>query len=201
MLGIPRSPRAVYATGFASASTDALSSAGVIAWSSQSECPHRQHFQSSRVVARHANRRASEMCDLSRASRPPHRQVNMEAPPLGEGSAPFGPPTSPRFHWNRGRFGSGRIGNAGKRGRPSSSRHDMSLVVTPTRLIERLQALYPDASRRSLKQWLTGSRVRVNGAVVIRGDVEIALEDRVELAAPAPPACPAPLRLVHEDDA
>ena len=76
----------------------------------------------------------------------------------------------------------------------------MSLVVTPTRLIERLQALYPDASRRSLKQWLTGSRVRVNGAVVIRGDVEIALGDRVELAAPAPPACPAPLRLVHEDD-
>src|SRR5213593_1792965 len=45
MLGIPRSPRAVYATGFASASTDALSSAGVIAWSSQSECPHRQHFR------------------------------------------------------------------------------------------------------------------------------------------------------------
>jgi len=72
--------------------------------------------------------------------------------------------------------------------------------VTATRLIERLQALYPGASRRSLKQWLAGSRVRVNGAVVIRGDVEIADGDRVQLASPAPPACPAPLRLVHEDE-
>ncbi len=72
--------------------------------------------------------------------------------------------------------------------------------MTATRLIERLQALYPGASRRSLKQWLAGSRVRVNGAVVIRGDVEIADGDRVQLASPAPPACPAPLRLVHEDE-
>ncbi len=72
--------------------------------------------------------------------------------------------------------------------------------MTVPRLIERLQALYPDASRRSLKQWLAGSRVRVNGAVVRRGDVEIGAGDRVELSSPAPAACPAPLRLVHEDD-
>ncbi|MGH7306732.1 MAG: RluA family pseudouridine synthase [Candidatus Rokuibacteriota bacterium] len=72
--------------------------------------------------------------------------------------------------------------------------------MTSTSLIERLHALYPEASRRSLKQWLTGSRVRVNGAVTVRGDVEVVVEDRIELAPPAPPACPAPLRLVHEDD-
>ena len=72
--------------------------------------------------------------------------------------------------------------------------------MTATRLIERLQALYPGASRRSLKQWLAGSRVRVNGAVVVRGDVEIGDEDRVHLASAPPPPCPMPLRLVHEDD-
>jgi 23S rRNA pseudouridine1911/1915/1917 synthase len=72
--------------------------------------------------------------------------------------------------------------------------------VISRRLIDRLQSLYPEASRRSLKQWLTGSRVRVNGAVVVRGDAEVDPADRIELTSPAPPACPAPLRLVHEDD-
>src|SRR5262249_57050773 len=72
--------------------------------------------------------------------------------------------------------------------------------MTAARLIDRLQALFPEASRRSLKRWLAGSRVRVNGAVVTRGDAEIAAADRVELAAPAPTSCPAPLRLVHDDD-
>src|SRR5437016_10965460 len=72
--------------------------------------------------------------------------------------------------------------------------------MTATRLIERLHALYPEASRRSIKQWLNGSRVRVNGAVIVRGDVAIAPADRVELASPTAPGCPAPLRLVHEDD-
>ena len=42
--------------------------------------------------------------------------------------------------------------------------------------------------------------MRVNGAVVVRGDVEVDVDDRVELNAPAPPGCPTPLRLVHEDD-
>jgi 23S rRNA pseudouridine1911/1915/1917 synthase len=64
----------------------------------------------------------------------------------------------------------------------------------------RLGALYPGASGRSLKQWLEAGRVRVNGQVVRRGDVDVRGTDRVELGAPPPPAFPAPLRLVHEDD-
>ena len=51
------------------------SSSGVVDWSSQSEWPQSQHFQSKRVVARHAKRRASEMWDLSNVSGPPHRHV------------------------------------------------------------------------------------------------------------------------------
>ena len=72
--------------------------------------------------------------------------------------------------------------------------------MSSTRLLERLHALYPEASRRSLKQWLAASRVRVNGAVVVRGDVEISAGDRVELKSPASATGPAPLRLVYEDD-
>jgi len=72
--------------------------------------------------------------------------------------------------------------------------------VIRTRLVDRLRALYPEASRRSLERWLVGSRVRVNGAVVTRGDVEIDVDDRVDLGSPARAAFPAPLRLVHEDD-
>ena len=68
------------------------------------------------------------------------------------------------------------------------------------RLYERLQALYPGASHRRLKQWLEASRIRVNGAIVRRGDLAVGVEDRVELIAAQPPACPPPLRLVHEDE-
>jgi 23S rRNA pseudouridine1911/1915/1917 synthase len=64
---------------------------------------------------------------------------------------------------------------------------------------DRLHALYPEASGRSLKQWLEAGRVRVNGAVVRRGDAPVAHRDRVELGEPPPPAFPEPLRLVHED--
>ena len=66
-------------------------------------------------------------------------------------------------------------------------------------LEERLQALYPGTSRRGLKRWLASSRVRVNGAVVRRGDLVIGADDRVELTAAPAPACPHPLGLVHED--
>lgn len=67
------------------------------------------------------------------------------------------------------------------------------------RLNERLKAAYPDASRRAVKQWIASSRVRVNGAVVRRGDTMVGAADRIELGAlPAPP-CPHPLALVHED--
>ena len=67
------------------------------------------------------------------------------------------------------------------------------------RLIDRLQALYPEASRRSLRQWLATSRVRVNGAVVGRGEVEVESGDRVALG-DAAPSDPSPLRLIYEDD-
>ncbi len=66
-------------------------------------------------------------------------------------------------------------------------------------LRERLAALHPGASGRRLKQWLEGARVRVNGAVVRRGDVPVRPGDRVELGVPPPPAFPAPLTLIHED--
>jgi 23S rRNA pseudouridine1911/1915/1917 synthase len=65
----------------------------------------------------------------------------------------------------------------------------------------RLRALYPATSGRRLKGWLEQGRVRVNGAVVRRGDVAIAAGDRVELGAAPPPSLPAPLALVHEDAA
>jgi 23S rRNA pseudouridine1911/1915/1917 synthase len=65
------------------------------------------------------------------------------------------------------------------------------------KLDERLRALYPDASGRAIKQWLARARVRVNGAVVRRGDAAVGAGDRVELTAPPPPSCP--LALVHED--
>jgi 23S rRNA pseudouridine1911/1915/1917 synthase len=59
--------------------------------------------------------------------------------------------------------------------------------------------MFPGASGRGLKQWLERGRVRVNGAVVRRGDVAVGLQDRVELGGVPPPPIPAPLRLVHED--
>ena len=67
-------------------------------------------------------------------------------------------------------------------------------------LRERLGALHPGASGRSIKQWLEAGRVRVNGAVVRRGAAPVADADRVELGAPPPPPFPAPLRLVHADE-
>jgi 23S rRNA pseudouridine1911/1915/1917 synthase len=69
------------------------------------------------------------------------------------------------------------------------------------RLGDRLRALYPGASGRARKQWLTRGRVRVNDRVVKRADVEIAGGDRVMLGAPPPPPFPSPLRSIHEDAA
>ncbi len=67
-------------------------------------------------------------------------------------------------------------------------------------LRDRLAALHAGASRRRIKEWLEGSRVRVNGAVIRRGDVAVGAGDRVELAAPPPPPFPALLALIHEDE-
>jgi 23S rRNA pseudouridine1911/1915/1917 synthase len=66
-------------------------------------------------------------------------------------------------------------------------------------LLARLEALHPGASRRSVKQWLAGGRVRVNGEVVRRGDAPVAADDRVTLGPPPPPTLPGRLRIVHED--
>ena len=76
------------------------------------------------------------------------------------------------------------------------------MPIEPSRpicLLDRLQALFPEASRTSLRSWLATGRVRVNGEVVRRGDVEVVASDRVTLGAP-PVAFPPSLVLVHEDD-
>jgi 23S rRNA pseudouridine1911/1915/1917 synthase len=65
---------------------------------------------------------------------------------------------------------------------------------------DRLRALQGSVSGRTVKQWLEAGRVRVNGAVVRRGDTPVVKADRVELGAPLPPPFPAPLRLVHADE-
>jgi len=67
-------------------------------------------------------------------------------------------------------------------------------------LINHLVAAHPEASRRSVKQWLAAGRVRVNGDVVRRGTTQLAAGDRVVLGAAPPPALPEQLRIVHEND-
>ena len=67
-------------------------------------------------------------------------------------------------------------------------------------LLARLRAQFPDASGRALRQWLADGRVRVDGVVVRDGRIAVASGQAVALAPHAPPAFPAPLRLVHEDD-
>lgn len=71
-------------------------------------------------------------------------------------------------------------------------------------LAERLRAEFPGASGRSMKQWLTAGRVRVNARVVSDPRVVVAPGDRVSLgpaaAAPArPDAFPLGLVVFHED--
>jgi 23S rRNA pseudouridine1911/1915/1917 synthase len=66
-------------------------------------------------------------------------------------------------------------------------------------LLERLRALFPETSRRSLKQWLEHGRVTVNGRVADDGRVTVAPGDRISLGSRTATPFPAPLRLVHED--
>jgi 23S rRNA pseudouridine1911/1915/1917 synthase len=67
-------------------------------------------------------------------------------------------------------------------------------------LLDRLHALFPEASRTSLRQWLAHGRVEVDGRVVRDGRTAVDAGARISLgrhgAVPFPPA----LRLVHEDD-
>ena len=67
-------------------------------------------------------------------------------------------------------------------------------------LLDRLSELFPEASGRSVKQWLEHGRVEVDGHVVRDGRATVGAAARITLgrhgAVPFPPA----LRLVHEDD-
>lgn len=67
-------------------------------------------------------------------------------------------------------------------------------------LLERLRALYPEASGRSLKQWLDAGRVAVNGRPARDGRRVVAAGDAVALTARRAAAFPRGLGLVHEDD-
>lgn len=68
-------------------------------------------------------------------------------------------------------------------------------------LVERLRALYPEASGVSRKDWLQHGRVSVNGTVVRDGRTPVAAGDHVVLGKEtvARTRLPHPLTLVHED--
>ena len=72
-------------------------------------------------------------------------------------------------------------------------------------LLDRLRALYPEASRRSHKQWIEGGRVTVNGRTALDARTAVGPEDHVALGGPDSPsrgrgrAFPPSLRLIHED--
>jgi 23S rRNA pseudouridine1911/1915/1917 synthase len=71
-------------------------------------------------------------------------------------------------------------------------------------LLQRLRALFPEASGRSLKQWIEAGRVTVDGQVARDGRVVVGEDARVTLVSEAerrPGRIPFPsaLRLVHED--
>ena len=68
-------------------------------------------------------------------------------------------------------------------------------------LAERLRALYPEASGRSLKQWLETGRVTVDGRACRDGRRELAADAVVTLGGRASAPFPRGLTLVHEDDA
>jgi 23S rRNA pseudouridine1911/1915/1917 synthase len=68
-------------------------------------------------------------------------------------------------------------------------------------LSERLRALYPEASGRSVKQWLEAGRVTINGRACRDGRLEIGPDDEVILAARRSAPFPRGLGLVHEDEA
>lgn len=67
------------------------------------------------------------------------------------------------------------------------------------RLDDRVRELFAGASRRTVKHWLEGGRVRVDGTIVRRGDVEVTSGARVELGMPRA-SFPSLLGLVFEDD-
>jgi 23S rRNA pseudouridine1911/1915/1917 synthase len=75
------------------------------------------------------------------------------------------------------------------------------MMPAPGTLADRLRALCPQASGRSLKQWLAVGRVRVDGVVVRDGRAAVSAGATVELGRGAGRrALPPDLRIVHEDD-
>ena len=73
--------------------------------------------------------------------------------------------------------------------------------MNETTLAERLRALFPDSSGRSLKQWLESGRVEVNGRVARNGRAVVHAGDRVELGGRGRISFPKGLGLVYQDDA
>jgi len=68
-------------------------------------------------------------------------------------------------------------------------------------LAERLRALFPEASGRSLKQWLEAGRVTVDGQPCRDGRLEVGADAQVALGGRRRARFPSELALVHEDDA
>ena len=66
-------------------------------------------------------------------------------------------------------------------------------------LLERLGALFPQASRKSLTQWLKAGRVSVNDRVVRDGRAVLGPADTIALRRRGQIPFPPGLRLVHED--
>jgi 23S rRNA pseudouridine1911/1915/1917 synthase len=67
-------------------------------------------------------------------------------------------------------------------------------------LLERLRALHPEASRRSLRQWLETGRVSLNGRPCRDGRLPVRPADRVVLTGRRAAPFPRELELRHEDD-
>jgi len=65
----------------------------------------------------------------------------------------------------------------------------------------RLRALFPEASGRSLKQWLESGRIELNGRVCRDGRIMVGAKDRVVLGPRGRVPFPRGLGLVHEDAA
>lgn len=68
-------------------------------------------------------------------------------------------------------------------------------------LSDRLHALFPESSGRSLKQWLESGRVEVNGRVARDGRAVVRADDRVELGGRGRIPFPKGLGLVYQDEA
>jgi len=68
-------------------------------------------------------------------------------------------------------------------------------------LAERLRTLFPEASGRSLKQWLEAGRVTVDGQSCRDGRLKVTADAVITLGGRASAPFPRGLTLVHEDDA